>query len=53
MDGKSKDIFKSINLANDDAKKLHTVIQNFDDHFAIIKFIFERAKFNMRCHEPG
>ena len=54
MGDKSEDIFQSFNLADDDAKKFDIVLQKFDDHFVIEKnIIFERAKFNMRCQEPG
>ena len=45
----SDDIFKDINLLNDDAKKFNTVHQKFEDYFCARKnVIFECAKFNTK-----
>ena len=48
------DVLNTLALLEEDKKKYDTVRQAFDKHF-ICKHnvIYERAKFNKRCQEPG
>ena len=54
MGDKADDIFRSLNLSEDDKKAYEQVKAKFDNHFVKKRnVIYERAKFNMRKQERG
>lgn len=54
MGDKADDILATLGLSADDIKKYKAVKEAFDKYF-ICKYnvIYERARFNKRCQEPG
>ena len=54
MGDEADDILRSFRLSEEDAKKYDVVKAKFDGHFVKRRnVIYERAKLNQRCQEPG
>ena len=54
MGDEADDILRSFRLSEEDDKKYSVVKAKFDGHFVKRRnVIYERAKFNQRCQEPG